>query len=347
MDGDEAMDGSQPMADLPTVNAEDVIEKLKLLEYDSKFCAQNGFPPLHKVSLIAPASNPNEHFYIFSCLVSWLFSFLRVNFPKPDQYADDPNATSAGIIDALKRAKLPADFPPTKVRSGHGDAACAVLNNLADAALREIGFTFHCPQYEVFNEEDAIQDAGDDFADISAVPVADVEEEYFTAPKSSAVSVAPPLVATVDPEHWRREVDRIAPLLKVHNDGDNREWRARSESTRDLHAAIGSTLPVTEERLQKMGSNVAKAMEKIKSREHTINSQHEQLVSEYRNLRSSLQDVHRRFTDAKEAETSRVNDMKRITDELDRQASCACPIQQRSVINWASMYFLCNADTCK
>jgi hypothetical protein len=59
-------------------------------------------------------------------------------------------------------------------------------------------------------------------------------------------------------------------------------------------------------------------MEKIKSREHTINSQHEQLVSEYRTLRSSLQDVQRRFTDAKEAETSRVNDMKRITDELDR-----------------------------
>ena len=313
------MDGSQPMADLPSVNAEDVIEKLKLLEYDSKFCAQNGFPPLSKVSLLAPASNPNEHFYIFSCLVSWLFTFVRVNFPKPDQYADDPNATSAGIIDALKKAKLPADFPPTKVRSGHGDAACAVLNHLADAALREIGFTFHPPQYEVFNEDDAIQDAGDDFADISAVPVADVEEEYFTAPKSTAVAVAPPLVATVDPEHWRLEVERIAPLLKIHNDGDNREWRARSESTRELHSAIGSNLPVTEERLHKMGSNVAKAMEKIKSREHTINSQHEQLVAEYRNLRSLLQDVQRRFTDAKEAETSRVNDMKRITDELDRQ----------------------------
>ena len=111
---------------------------------------------------------------------------------------------------------------------------------------------------------------------------------------------------------------RPAPLLKIHSDGDNREWRGRSESTRELHAAICSNLPVTEERLNKMGSNVAKAMEKIKSREHTVNSQHEHLVAEYRNLRSALQDVQRRFTDAKEAETSRVNDMKRITDELDR-----------------------------
>ena len=41
----------------------------------------------------------------------------------------------------------PATFPPTKLRQGHGDAVCGMLNALCDLALEATNFSFQAPTY--------------------------------------------------------------------------------------------------------------------------------------------------------------------------------------------------------
>jgi hypothetical protein len=39
---------------------EDILEMLKLLDYENKFCKQKGFKPLSKTFFAIPSSNPSE-----------------------------------------------------------------------------------------------------------------------------------------------------------------------------------------------------------------------------------------------------------------------------------------------
>jgi hypothetical protein len=39
---------------------EDILEMLKLLDYENKFCKNKGFKPLSKVYFSQPAANPSE-----------------------------------------------------------------------------------------------------------------------------------------------------------------------------------------------------------------------------------------------------------------------------------------------
>ncbi len=56
----------------------------------------SGLNCLSRYDLSYPGANPNEQFYIFVLLFSWLLSKSDVPFETPGQF-DDPNATYANI----------------------------------------------------------------------------------------------------------------------------------------------------------------------------------------------------------------------------------------------------------
>jgi len=55
-----------------TALMEEILEKLKLLNYEKEFLAQKGLKPLNR-AYFAIATNSNEQFNYFKTLVKWLF----------------------------------------------------------------------------------------------------------------------------------------------------------------------------------------------------------------------------------------------------------------------------------
>lgn len=69
------MDDEVPLSQQdPYISMEQILDMLKLLDYESKFCKQKGFKPLSKVYFADKHSNPSEQFINFISLVSWLLS---------------------------------------------------------------------------------------------------------------------------------------------------------------------------------------------------------------------------------------------------------------------------------
>jgi len=51
-----------------------ILDSLKLLDYENKFCKQKGFKPISRAYFGTPSSKASEQFIYFISLVSWLLS---------------------------------------------------------------------------------------------------------------------------------------------------------------------------------------------------------------------------------------------------------------------------------
>ena len=110
MDDDGMMENGQDddrmrpsLVALPVDDAtmEDIIDKLKILEYESEFCLRNSFRPITHAYFTRPSPNPNEQFFVFTSLVAWLFQLAGERFQAPTQF-DEPNASATSIISTLR-----------------------------------------------------------------------------------------------------------------------------------------------------------------------------------------------------------------------------------------------------
>lgn len=66
---------------------EDILEKLKLLNYEKDLCSQQGLKPLTR-AYFAIQQNSNEQFVYFKTLIRWIFQLNNINV-EFSQY-DDP-----------------------------------------------------------------------------------------------------------------------------------------------------------------------------------------------------------------------------------------------------------------
>jgi len=113
---------------------EDILDTLKLLDYENKFCKNKGFKPLSKVHFATPSENPSEQFIYFVSLVSWLLSINNHQAPSWNKY-EDPMTASQNIILELKKLGIELDMSPNKLKAGCGDGVCTVLISLTQISL--------------------------------------------------------------------------------------------------------------------------------------------------------------------------------------------------------------------
>lgn len=123
---------------LPFVVMEDLLDKLKLINYDTEFTTQFKIKPISRHYFAVP-TNPGEQFYIFSSLAAWLIQQSGIAFETP-QESDDPNTTVSNILDVLRNMGTAIDFPPSRLKQGWGEHVIFVLDHLADKALRKKHF---------------------------------------------------------------------------------------------------------------------------------------------------------------------------------------------------------------
>ncbi|EDO43467.1 predicted protein [Nematostella vectensis] len=313
---------------------EDLLEKLKLLEYDAEFCKPLGFRPLTR-HYFALSTNPGEQFFTFTSLAAWLLNQRGKNFEQPQEY-DDPNATISNILDELKKMGIQTDFPPAKLKTGSGEQVCYCIDKLCDEALKAKRFGWKRPVHpeEEFEEETMEDDESevtinkveeelevDDQAEIeeddSYLDLTGLKEHNNFRDSSESHKPDSVMESNVDAAEWKLEVERVLPLLKVHIRTDNKDWRTHYEQMQQHSEGIKSSLNETRGHLDKLHQEISRTLEKIASREKYVNNQLEHLLLEYRGLQDSAAEIKERYKQGSGGVTELTRSLAQITEELE------------------------------
>ncbi|KAL6259920.1 hypothetical protein P5V15_009830 [Pogonomyrmex californicus] len=326
-------DGLAPSAPyVMNVRMEDLLEKLKLLNYDAEFVQELRMKPINRHHFVIP-TNPGEQFYSFTCLAAWLIRKAGKSFEMP-QESDDPNSTIALILDYLREIDVPVEFPPNKLKQGSGEHAIYVLDNLADNALKVEKFKWKrinispdepTPEPEIDDddaelilekvEEEMMADGGYDDDDQDILHIDDITKLYG----QNIIETQKPdiLESKTNRDEWQLELEKVLPRLKVTVKTDSRDWRAHLEQMKQLRANIATNLIGTKTHLNKIYTDIGNTLDKIKTRETYLNRQLEPALTEYRSLQEELSKVKEQYRDVSGGVTERTRVLNKLMEELE------------------------------
>uniref|UniRef100_A0AAY4AQR9 Intraflagellar transport protein 57 homolog n=1 Tax=Denticeps clupeoides TaxID=299321 RepID=A0AAY4AQR9_9TELE len=296
---------------------EDLLDKLKVLDYEQELLAKHNMKALSRHYFASSAytlSNPGEQFYMFTLIASWLINMAGRPLEMPQEY-EDPNATVSNILAHLRALGGTVDFPPAKLKSGSGEHVCYVLDRLVEEALKHRGFSWRRPQYPSEDQEDEC--VMEDDAELSLTKV---EEEMFVIDIICAFVSKPEMImeSQTDAAEWNLEVERVLPQLKVTIRTDNKDWRIHVDQMHQHQAGIKTSLKDAKGYLDKLQEDLSKTLEKVNSREKYINTQLEHLVSEYRTVQSQLSQAKELYQQASRGVTERSRTLAEVSEELDK-----------------------------
>ncbi|KAL5271277.1 hypothetical protein ACHWQZ_G001799 [Mnemiopsis leidyi] len=309
---------------LPYMIMEDIIDKLKLLNYEDEFIARLGQRPISRTYFAVPGS-AGEQFFVFSNLLSWLLGICGRRFEAPLE-DDDPNAVISNIMSEIRSLGLNTDFPPSRLKAGCGDEVCYILNQLASKALEMKRFTWSRPEY---TEEDAQEEAIEDEQLDEQIEDADIDEDYedeimldigeVNAASQDSIEVQKQedlLESSTDALEWKMEVERVMPSLKVHLRSD-KDWRTHLDQMLENRKNMSTSLAASKTQLDQMHQEITRTLEKITSREKYINSQMEGPIAEYRRLKDRLAEIEEKYRSAGSTVTDQSRTLAQITEELE------------------------------
>lgn len=335
--GDDVEDGGPGLVYMPFVIMEELLDKLRLLDYDKEFSRKMNLKPISR-HYFAIQTNPGEQFYMFTSLSAWLLRKAGRQFEQPQEY-DDPNATISSILDEVRKYNHAIDFPPSKLKQGVGEHCIYVLDRLADEALKSTSFTWSRPSYpeEEMDEENIVEDdseltlneiektmaigqSSDVEADDDDEPMMDLEGmKRLNINKQSQPSKQEEILeSTTDAADWRLEVERVMPQLKVTIRTDNKDWRVHLEQMHQHHEGIETSLVDSKSHLDKLQDEISRTLEKIASREKYINSQLEHLLMNFRSVQDALAETKEKYRQASGGVTERSRTLAEITEELEK-----------------------------
>ncbi|KAF7990383.1 hypothetical protein HCN44_000188 [Aphidius gifuensis] len=304
-----------------TVNIlmEDLMEKLKILDYDNDFVQELKMKPINRHYFLVP-KNPGEQFFCFTSLAAWLIRKSGKKFEQP-QESDDPNSTISSILDYLRSSGTLIEFPPNKLKQGVGEHAIYVLDCLADQAIKASNFKWQKPEITVndSNEESEIEDDDaelvlekveeemmanyDNDDDDNIIHIDDIIKNHsdFVDNIQKADNI---LESQTDAEEWKIELERVIPQLKVTIKTDSRDWRAHIEQMKQHQGNISKDFDNTKNQLEKLHNDIDITLEKIHAREIYLNKQLEPSLIEYRNVSGGV--------------TERTRTLNKLTEELEQ-----------------------------
>eukprot|EP00164_Ancoracysta_twista_P003997 GFYU01005365.1.p1 GENE.GFYU01005365.1~~GFYU01005365.1.p1 ORF type:complete len:446 (+),score=156.09 GFYU01005365.1:97-1434(+) len=304
---------------------EDLVDKLKLLDYEVRFCRERNQKPLSRAYFSRQSSNPNEQRDAFIAIVAWLFGLSRVTFTP--SYKDDPNQQNEAILQNLKHMGVPVDFPPTKLKQPYGDHICTLLDNLAQKALGHFEYMKPSHTTDDYEEEADVDDEAELNAEMVDDGVVSEEEDYAVIANTSNKNQRDPgepsvrahqvVESQTDPAQWRIELERVAPMLKLHISSDNKEWRTHLEQTKQHDDVISAALPSTREQLEKLAQEVQKSLDKIATREKLINERLSDEVRIYRENQDKLAEINKEYTELSDKVNEDTNTLQGYVKQID------------------------------
>jgi len=322
-DGDNTSGGKGPQSDEDlTAISEEIIEKLKLLNYERDFLSHKGHKPLSK-PYFAVQLNPNEQFTYFKTLVKWLLSLNDVNAGELTKY-DDPTTVASNIQVELKKLGIECEFPPLKLKSGSGEYVCFVLSQLVNRALKNKKFRFKEPRFEKerVEEEPEVDQGGDDGeGDGIGEDNIEVEEEEDLENGNEIIAQEPGremIESNIDSREWELEVERVAPRLKIPVQNDAKEWRNHIEQAKNYEITIKKTLPDARGKLERMSENLGKVLEKITKREKGINVNMNELGTEYKAKADALKGNLTRYHELEKSVKEKREELRKVSEKYEQ-----------------------------
>eukprot|EP00941_MAST-03F_sp_MAST-3F-sp1_P003081 g3081.t1 len=306
---------------------ENLVERLKLLDYEKLFCEKKSFPLFTRSFFSEKDENVATQFDRFLKLVAWLMQLCENDFTI-DKF-DDPTTSVNKVLLELRNMDFEMDFPAGKLKQAYGEAVLSVLNFLAERALTKSGFSWTTACNPKYAEEEFAEEAEvDEDADVGAM-----EEDFAPEPEEEEVMYSDMvkqeqlqeetvlnqsmLEADLDPVEWKMELERVGPRLKCKHTSHSKEWRAHLEQTRTHERVIFKILPTTQQQLKSIESSINTALQRVISKEKYINSQFDSKNSEFRDLQLKHEAARERQAASTETVEELSNTLAIITDKLD------------------------------
>lgn len=145
---------SNNMSLISSYQSDDLIEKLKFLNYENLLLKQMKMKPLNKF-YFNKVKNSGEQFFLFVSICAWLIRETGKSFPQPQEF-DDPNVVISKIIKSLNEMDIATDFQTNKLISGAGPICVYVLDCLATKVMKLSTAQMQKPKIKV--EEDTSLD---------------------------------------------------------------------------------------------------------------------------------------------------------------------------------------------
>ena len=114
--------------------------------------------------------------------------------------------------------------------------------------------------------------------------------------------------------HLRKHCAPAEVSVAVVND---KEWRAHLESTKLHQGHMEEALPDSSEKISKLGAELTTTLEKIETRERSLNSQFEHVGKEYSACKDELGRIKQAYDGSTKTVTRNQNILQTITDELE------------------------------
>uniref|UniRef100_A0A1Y1MR29 Intraflagellar transport protein 57 homolog n=1 Tax=Photinus pyralis TaxID=7054 RepID=A0A1Y1MR29_PHOPY len=309
------------------VGMEDLLEKLKILNYEVELIAELKMKPIHKYYFVT-SKNPGEQFYLFASVAAWLIRKSGQSIETPQEY-DDPNIVITNILDKLRENNVTIDFSLSKLKQGVGEHVVFVLNTLADKALSYVGFQWKKPKTpeEKDDETEVIDDECEIILDrveeemLAAYSDDSEEENIFNMNNLNGTKNGHnhefDIGENVDVEAWKLELERVLPYLKVTIKNDNRDWRAHFEQMKSYRASNDNSLNFTKTHLDKLHKDIVVTLEKISNRERYLNKELEPVLDEYRLLQDQLSKVKENYQNINGGVMERTRHLAHLSEKID------------------------------
>ncbi|GMI44830.1 hypothetical protein TrCOL_g13083 [Triparma columacea] len=303
---------------------ENVLDKLKCLNYERDFVQAQNRRPFTREQFAIQADNNAIQFKDFESLVVFLIAKIKrdADYFKVDKL-DDPNTSVNKMMIALRGLDFNAEFPAAKLKAAYGEAVCAVLDFLTDRCLESERFVFKMPKHnepaepeDVDGDDDAMIDDDEIEDEVEAIEedaamFTEADENAFVHSENQQI-----IESRVDPIEWKTELERVGPRLRLNNNNVGKEWRSHINQTMKHSELIQKALPTTESILKQINNQLGGAVEKMKSKEKYLNTSFSQLCNEYQVVKASLSEIEDKHSTGTESVSVLTNELAAIEDQL-------------------------------
>lgn len=342
---------SNNMSLISTYQSDDVIEKLKLLNYENLLLKQMKMKPLSKY-YFGKVKNSGEQFFLFVSICAWLIRETGKSFEQPQEF-DDPNVVISKIIKSLSDMDIATDFQSNKLISGAGPICVYVLDCLATKVLKLSTVQIQKPQIKVeenssldiveneseiilekLDEQNVIESESDDERERNSIYDLNLNDRkrnrYNNKDYNKIDSLADNenfrlaqclqtfvLLFEINLYCFRLEMERVLPQLKIVVKSDNRDWRTHFDQIKSLRNNIEQISDDAQNQLKKMQNEMIFAMEKVESREKHLNKDLKDLIKEYKNLSTELTKVNGEIKENDKEKLEMEENLSKLTNELE------------------------------
>lgn len=309
---------------------DDLIEKLKLLNFENLLLKQMKMKPLNKY-YFNRVRNSGEQFYLFVSTCAWLIRETGKSFEPPQEY-DDPNVIISKIIKSLNDMDIATDFQSNKLISGAGPICVYVLDSLATKVLKlstvvqmqkpQIKFEENSTIDMIENDSEIILEKLDEGASLDSESEDDMNQNSIydinmDRRRSRVQRDNYKMDNLVDNENFRLELERVLPQLKIVVKSDNRDWRTHHEKMKNFKNTIELVSEEVQVQLKKIQNDIVFAMEKVESREKHLNKELKGEIGEYKNLHIDLSKLTGEIRDNERQIAEMEENLTRVTNELE------------------------------